>query len=170
MSARRQIIAALSEDNLGGIATLAGVPHAEQLVNALVAEVRLEDADFVGNDDTCDCGGCATCIARHLADSLRAMAGQKATAPAATATPDLTIYQASHDSIVMGLYDNRQAAYEHCEADELRDDPISPMAWEVDEDGTAELVRWHIPDVATPTGFVVTPLTVASEYDEEAEE
>lgn len=82
----------------------------------------------------------------------------------------LTIYRASHDSIVMGLYTTRQAAYEHCVAHELRDDPISPMAWEVDEDGVAELVRWRIPDVATPTGFVVTPLTVASEYDEEADE
>ncbi len=39
MSARRQIIAALSEDSLGGIATLADVDHAEQLVDALVAEV-----------------------------------------------------------------------------------------------------------------------------------
>jgi hypothetical protein len=39
MSARRQIIAALSEDSMGGIAT-----HAEQLVDALVADVRNEDA------------------------------------------------------------------------------------------------------------------------------
>lgn len=86
MSARRQIIAALSEDSLGGIATLADVAHAEQLVNALVVEVRLEDADFVGNDDTCDCGGCDTCIPRQLADGLRTMAGEKATAPTPTAT------------------------------------------------------------------------------------
>ena len=55
----------------------------------------------------------------------------------ANETP-LTIYRASHDSIVMGLYTTRQAAYEHCVAHELRDDPISPMAWEVDEDGVAE--------------------------------
>jgi hypothetical protein len=39
MSARRQIIAALSEDSLGGIATLHDVAHAEQLVDAHRTEV-----------------------------------------------------------------------------------------------------------------------------------
>lgn len=39
MSVRRQIIAALSEDSLGGIATLQDVAHAEQLVDAHRAEV-----------------------------------------------------------------------------------------------------------------------------------
>ncbi|MDX3759285.1 hypothetical protein [Streptomyces sp. AK02-04a] len=39
MSARRQIIAALSEDSLGGIATLQDVAHAEQLVDAHRTEV-----------------------------------------------------------------------------------------------------------------------------------
>ncbi|SFK75076.1 hypothetical protein [Streptomyces pini] len=87
-----------------------------------------------------------------------------------TRDAELTVYRASHDSIVMGLYTTRQAAYEHCEAHELRDDPISPMAWEVDEDGVAELVRWRIPDATKPTGYVVTPLTVATAYDEAADE
>ncbi|MFJ1667426.1 hypothetical protein ACIOK4_13760 [Streptomyces bottropensis] len=39
MSVRRQIIAALSEDSLGGIATLADVAHAEQMVDAHRTEV-----------------------------------------------------------------------------------------------------------------------------------
>jgi hypothetical protein len=39
MSARRQIIAALSEDSMGGIATLDDVAHAEQLVDAHRTEV-----------------------------------------------------------------------------------------------------------------------------------
>ncbi|QDN57341.1 hypothetical protein [Streptomyces sp. S1D4-20] len=39
MSARRQIIAALSEDSLGGIATMEDVAHAEQLVDAHRTEV-----------------------------------------------------------------------------------------------------------------------------------
>ncbi|MFK0018256.1 hypothetical protein [Streptomyces sp. NPDC090798] len=39
MSARRQIIAALSEDSMGGIATLHDVAHAEQLVDAHRTEV-----------------------------------------------------------------------------------------------------------------------------------
>jgi hypothetical protein len=42
MSARRQIIAALSEDSMGGIATLHDVAHAEQLVDAVVAEALAE--------------------------------------------------------------------------------------------------------------------------------
>lgn len=39
MSARRQIVAALSEDSHGGIATLSDVDHAEQLVDAHRTEV-----------------------------------------------------------------------------------------------------------------------------------
>jgi hypothetical protein len=145
MSARRQIIAALSEDSMGGIATLHDVAHAEQLVDAyrtevlaeakteVVAwlvkkasegcntgalaskvdrgavriflgtghyrdamdahrvEVLAEAADYVDNDDECDCGGCDTCIPRKLAEGLRALAGEKATdAQSATATPGPT--------------------------------------------------------------------------------
>jgi hypothetical protein len=81
MSARRQLIAALSEDSYGGIATLEDVAHAEQLVDALVAEVRTEDAQLLAQRG------------HHLpANILRcaAEAGEKATAAAATATPELT--------------------------------------------------------------------------------
>ncbi|MBW5420240.1 hypothetical protein GKQ77_01475 [Streptomyces sp. BG9H] len=87
--------------------------------------------------------------------------------------PPLTVYRASHESFVMGLYTTRQAAYEHCEAHELRDDPVSPMAWNVDEDGAAELVRLRVPrspGAESATGYVVTPLEIASAYDEEADE
>ncbi|MGW4670139.1 hypothetical protein [Streptomyces sp. NPDC004324] len=52
------------------------------------AEVLAEAADFVGNDDTCDCGGCDSCVPNKLAAGLRTMAGEKASAPAPTATPD----------------------------------------------------------------------------------
>lgn len=48
MSARRQIIAALSEDSMGGIATLQDVEHAEQLVDALVAERDAEIMRWLG--------------------------------------------------------------------------------------------------------------------------
>ncbi|MGW3428940.1 hypothetical protein ACWDHW_13430 [Streptomyces melanosporofaciens] len=101
-------------------------------------------------------------------DGKAAAAGGEITQPA-----ELTIYRASHDSIVMGLYTTRQAAYEHCEAYEMRDDPVSPMAWKVDEDGVAELVRIRVPrspGAEAATGYVVTPLIVAAEYDEEADE
>lgn len=92
MSARRQIIAALSEDRLGSIATLADVDHAEQLADAYRAEVLTEAAAFVGNDDTCDCGGCDTCVPRALASGLLDMADQRkkeeAIPAGTTATPD----------------------------------------------------------------------------------
>lgn len=42
MTARRQLIAALSEDSMGGIATLSDVDHAEQLVDAHRTEVLAE--------------------------------------------------------------------------------------------------------------------------------
>jgi len=47
MSARRQIIAALSEDSYGGIATLQDVEHAEQMVDAHRAEVLEEGASLL---------------------------------------------------------------------------------------------------------------------------
>lgn len=84
-----------------------------------------------------------------------------------------TAYRAQHDSIVMGLYTTRQAAYEHCEAYELRDDAVSPMAWNVDEEGVAELVRLRVPrspGAESPTGYVVTPVEIASEYDPDGDE
>lgn len=59
---------------------------AQRLLDAHRAEVFAEAAAIVGNDDTCDCGGCGTCIPRWLADRLRAMAGEGTAA--AAATPD----------------------------------------------------------------------------------
>ncbi|MEU3289946.1 hypothetical protein [Streptomyces longwoodensis] len=87
-----------------------------------------------------------------------------------------TVYRASHDSIVMGLYDTREAARAHCEAEERR-------SWTT---GSAITFAW-IPDDSDPmspeelsvfagqneesvTGYVVTPLEIAAEYDEEADE
>jgi hypothetical protein len=225
MSARRQIIAALSEDSMGGIATLHDVAHAEQLVDAyrtevlaeakteVVAwlvkkasegcntgalaskvdrgavriflgtghyrdamdahrvEVLAEAADYVDNDDECDCGGCDTCIPRKLAEGLRALAGEKATdAQSATATPELTVYRASHDSIVMGLYTTAAAAREHCETLMRRESPDTNLDWiEDEEDDIAELTAW-LGGEECVTGYVVTALPVASAYDEEADE
>lgn len=66
----------------------------EEAVAYAYAVVMREAAHFVGNDDTCDCGGCDTCVPRQLAAGLRRMAGEKATATAATATPDF--FQPGH--------------------------------------------------------------------------
>jgi hypothetical protein len=96
---------------------------------------------------------------------------EKATTAAATATPELTVYRASHESIVFGHYTTPNAAWKHCEGYAKREFP-APFAayWSSDEDGVTELmVSVHGAD-GIATGYVVTPLEVASEYDEEADE
>jgi hypothetical protein len=92
MSARRQIIAALSEDSYGGIATLADVTTAAEQVDALVAEVLAGAAASAAvihqhchrNPDVC--AGCQ--VRADIVDVLTSLAdvlGEKATAEAATA-------------------------------------------------------------------------------------
>ncbi|WP_051858501.1 hypothetical protein [Streptomyces cellulosae] len=85
----------------------------------------------------------------------------------------VTVFRAAHDSIVMGLYTTAAAAREHCEAEERRSWAKSEnpsFDWiEDEEDGVAELTAWVGGEECT-TGYVVTALEVASEYDEEADE
>lgn len=90
------------------------------------------------------------------------------------ATPELTIYRASHDAIVMGLYTTAAVAREHCEAEERRSWPAGTnlsFDWiEDEEDGVAELVVVAGQNEESTTGYVVEDLEVASKYDEEADE
>ncbi|WP_086710276.1 hypothetical protein [Streptomyces antimycoticus] len=88
---------------------------------------------------------------------------------------ELTIYRASHESIVMGLYTTPAEARAHCVAEERRTWARSAAPvfdWiEDEEDGVAELVTVDEDgETETITGYVVTALTVASEYDAEADE
>ncbi|MGV9803960.1 hypothetical protein ACWDTP_38605, partial [Mycobacterium sp. NPDC003449] len=109
-----------------------------------------------------------------------------AVAPGGGESVELTIYRASHDSIVMGHYTTAAAARRHCETvvrREHSDDSTVKLWWREDEDtvdqpedGEQELIE-HVksqavpgPGFTHPTGYVVTPLTVASAYDEEADE
>jgi hypothetical protein len=221
MSARRQIIAALSEDSMGGIATLHDVAHAEQLVDAHRTEViakaigRLraipvtctaltgpvwygdgwnsaitvleEIAEYQTPDDEAYPGELQRLRALVLGLRVAALRKEdmaqvqwllndheetrkKATASAATATPELTVYRASHDSIVMGLYTTAAAAREHCETLMRRESPDTNLDWiEDEEDDVAELTAW-LGGEECVTGYVVTALPVASAYDEEADE
>lgn len=87
---------------------------------------------------------------------------------------ELTIYRASHDSIVMGLYTTREAAREHCETLMHREQPDADLNWYTDptegyEDAPEDLFM-VIAGGESDTGYTVTALTVASEYDEEADE
>ncbi|MGS2588043.1 hypothetical protein [Streptomyces hebeiensis] len=101
-------------------------------------------------------------------------------APAVVPEPaPLVVYRASHDSIDMGIYTTREAAREHCEAYVRREEPegsILHLSWwtedVADDEATYEL---HVTPAAVgstirATGYVVTPLTVASAYDPDAEE
>ncbi|MYU24517.1 hypothetical protein [Streptomyces sp. SID8352] len=75
-------------------------------------------------------------------------------------------YQASHESIVMGLYITAAEARRHCETEMRRDIPGASLDWiEDDEDGVAELVAAFSED-ERPTGYVVTALEVTSDYHE----
>jgi len=74
----------------GAVRIFIRTDHYRDAMDAHRAKVLAEAAAFVGNDDTCDCGGCDTCIPNKLAAGLRELAGEKATAPAASATPGPT--------------------------------------------------------------------------------
>lgn len=93
-------------------------------------------------------------------------------------TAPLTVYRASHDSIVMGLYTTREAAQQHCEAKVRQEEPkgsIRGMSWVADGIGPDAEYELHITPAGTGelirgTGYVVTPLEVTSQYDEGADE
>lgn len=104
------------------------------------------------------------------------LAGEKSTAPSGDATPEVTIFRAGfegHD-IPLGLYTNAEAARAHCEAYVRREYPAGTqlvMAWSVDEDdpNIVEL-DVEINGRTESTGYIVTAVPVASEYDPESEE
>lgn len=230
MSAQRQIIAALSEDSMGGIATLHDVTHAEQLVNAYRVEMLRteatnlrrvereatpqgalgtrtgllraalildERADLVGEKSSREPAADATPgegypgetdMLRGLVATLRARVDELQTERHTTnevladitvairereASP-LTVYRASRDAIVMGLYTTAAEARKHCEAEERRSwysaDAPSSFGWiEDEEDGVAEMTAW-VGGEECVTGYEVTPLEIAASYDPDADE
>ncbi|WP_425832633.1 hypothetical protein [Streptomyces fractus] len=85
-----------------------------------------------------------------------------------------TVYRAEHpdSGITLGTYTTAAAAREHCESLLRRELPTVSLDWiqdDEDEGSVAELVA-AIGEDERPTGYVVTPVEVASEYDEEADE
>lgn len=102
--------------------------------------------------------------------------GEKDTREGESASPaTLTIYRAEHDSgIPLGLYTTEAAARAHCEAtatDEHPADVALFFDW-IDDESEPEEPRElavTIDGDEETTGYIVTPLTVASEYDAEAD-
>jgi hypothetical protein len=122
--------------------------------------VRAADLDLVLHAHS-DLGWCL-----GMVDKLRERVAELETA----AEAELTVYRVSHEAIIDGLYTTAQAAREHCEA-YVRDDQTlrGPVNWVLDEPGEDDSVEELHVD-GKPTGYVVTPLTVASEFDAEADE
>jgi hypothetical protein len=124
-------------------------------------------------------------VLRELVRHIESKRGEQDTRKGAT-TPELVVYRASHDSIAMGLYTTAAAARAHCETAVRRehaDSSTVQLWWREDEDTVdqpedceqelIENVKSDAvpgPGYTRPTGYVVTPLTVASAYDEEADE
>jgi hypothetical protein len=99
--------------------------------------------------------------------------------------PALTVYRASHDVIVMGMYTTAAEARKHCEMalrSEHAESTKVELWWREDEDtvdqpedGEAELFAHVTPRAfdrgrTWNTGYVVTPIEVATAFDEEADE
>lgn len=92
-----------------------------------------------------------------------------------------TVYRAEHpdSGITLGHYGTEAAARAHCEATERRSWPTGTSLsfdwiWDAlpedDENGIAELVVTAGQNEESTTGYIVTALELASEYDEEADE
>ncbi|MFF9894935.1 hypothetical protein [Streptomyces longispororuber] len=90
------------------------------------AAVLREAADFVGNDDDCDCGGCDTCVPNKLAAGLRRLAdeAQQTAAPARRrCTGQMPPIWTETDPVMVAI---ARAAWEGCTTDgysTVADDP-----------------------------------------------
>ncbi|MET9729731.1 hypothetical protein ABZZ79_03390 [Streptomyces sp. NPDC006458] len=62
------------------------------------ATVLREAADFVGNDDDCDCGGCDSCVPNKLAEGLRRLADQAAPAGPSSVFAEIRDERARQDA------------------------------------------------------------------------
>lgn len=158
---------------------------------AEVERLRAERNEFCDRVDT------LTSVAQGNKRHVRELFAEVQTAQrerdeALARVAELTVYRASHDSIVMGLYTTRDAARAHCEAQFRRELPAavsgvsadgkrfegrgavtddSSFDWiEDEEDGVAELIAATADGIEVETGYVVTALTVQAAYDEEADE
>lgn len=171
MSARDAITDMVRAVNGSSAYAVAGLPL---LLDQYRAEVLREAADAVAGAFH---GEPFLNYPPDFADLLRRMAGAAESDKGnheGESGPALTVYRASHDSLVMGLYTTATEARAHCMAEERREwasDANPVFDWiEDEEDDVAELVTVaEDGETETVTGYVVTALEVASKYDPEAE-
>ncbi|MCU1668388.1 MAG: hypothetical protein JWP40_1315 [Blastococcus sp.] len=93
---------------------------------------------------------------------------------AAQAPAEVTVYRAWYepDALSLGLYTTEKAAQAHC--DELLRRENAGRSWDWAPDDEGDLVQVFVSKLADrpeqTTGYIVTPVTVAAEYDAEADE
>ncbi|AQS70890.1 hypothetical protein [Streptomyces pactum] len=159
-------------------------PASTELVAGLAKTVRdVRDHQHPAWEDLY-CLNLLSYMGERMGPVLRRLLDAEARVAELEAAPR-TVYRASHDSIPMGLYRTAAEARKHCETELLRKYPETAKVehwWSEDEDtvdqpedGEAELFAHVTPRGMEPgrtwlTGYVVTPLEVASEYDAEADE
>ncbi|MER7047763.1 hypothetical protein [Streptomyces jumonjinensis] len=143
--------------------------EAADALDAKVTDIRALDRFEDGWGDTRG-PGLMTAITelRRMADKTAEL--EKDTAPSRGESTPAAVYRAWCNTVPLGLYATAAAARAHCEAHVRREIPGAALDWIEDEaDGVAELVASFGEDERS-TGYVVTALTVASEYDAEADE
>ncbi|MFG2589088.1 hypothetical protein [Streptomyces sp. NPDC048438] len=87
------------------------------------------------------------------------------------------VYRVEHDTFVFGLYTTPGAARQHCEAlvsREYPDDVVLTFDWLTDEEDGDLAVAALVVQIANGneivTGYTVTPLEAAAEFDPDADE
>ncbi|MEU6661200.1 hypothetical protein [Streptomyces sp. NPDC046821] len=118
-------------------------------------------------------------MGERMAPVLRRLLDTEARVAELEAAPT-TVYRAEHQDagITLGHYATQAAARAHCEAMVRQEEPagsIRNMSWWADDIGEDAVYELHFTPAETGslirgTGYVVTPLEVASEHDEEADE
>ncbi|MFF8790829.1 hypothetical protein [Streptomyces sp. NPDC015125] len=90
------------------------------------------------------------------------------------ALPEVTVYRPSHGALPLGHYSTPEAARAHVSDLLGREEPGALPVWLADElDDSLSPVEAHLfgrGGVPEPTGYVITPLTIADHYDPAADE
>ncbi|MHC5259864.1 hypothetical protein ACYSUO_18460 [Streptomyces sp. UC4497] len=111
-------------------------------------------------------------MGERMAPVLRRLLDAEARVTELEAAPT-TVYRAEHpdSGITLGTYSNRQAARQHCETvlrREIGDEVF--LGWVPDDGSELAAEELCIGEDVVCSGYFVTPLEIASEYDEEADE
>lgn len=105
-----------------------------------------------------------------LVDQLAAKPEEKDTREGES-TPGLVVYRASHESLILGHYLGRAEARRHCETLMRREVGAEAfLGWVPDHGGGDAPEELCLGLDVECTGYLVTPVEVASEYDEGADE